>query len=60
MVNGLPPSPIGNPTADSIEAAITSKSSDYLYYLTEGQNHTTIFSKTFDEHNDSRAKYLGL
>jgi len=60
MVNGLPPSPIGNPTTDSIEAAITPKSSAYLYYLTEGQNRTTIFSKTFDEHNDSRAKYLGL
>jgi UPF0755 protein len=58
--SGLPPTPIGNPTIDSISAAVSPKASPYLYYLTEGQNRTTIFSKTFEEHNDNRAKYLGL
>jgi UPF0755 protein len=42
---------------ESIKAAIYPKESDFLYYLStlEGE---TIFSKTLDQHNQAKAKYL--
>lgn len=54
---GLPPAPIANPGLESILAAMHPKTSPYWYYLStpEGQ---TIFSRTLDEHNIARAKYL--
>ena len=54
---GLPPSPISNPGLESILAALNPKTSPYWYYLStpEGQ---TIFSRTLEEHNIARAKYL--
>lgn len=54
---GLPPGPISNPGLRAIIAAIRPELSDYYYYLSapEGQ---TIFSKTNDEHNANKAKYL--
>jgi UPF0755 protein len=54
---GLPPAPICNPGLDSILAALNPKNSSYWYYLStpDGQ---TIFSKTLEEHNAARAKYL--
>ncbi|MDP3901925.1 MAG: endolytic transglycosylase MltG [bacterium] len=57
---GLPPGPIGNPGLDSIKAAINPIDSPYWYYLSDPETQKTIFSKTLEEHNDNRAKYLGL
>ena len=57
---GLPPAPIGNPTVDSIIAALSPKTSKYLYYLTDSRTHQTIFSATFNQHDENRSKYLGL
>jgi UPF0755 protein len=54
---GLPPGPISNPGLASIEAAVYPKTSPYLYYLS-APDGTTIFSKTLDEHNAAKAKYL--
>lgn len=54
---GLPPSPIANPGLNAIRAATEPEASDYLYYLSTPQGET-IFSKTLDEHNTNRAKYL--
>lgn len=53
---GLPLGPISNPGLDSIIAAIYPTKSDYLYFLST-LDGTTIFSKTFTEHNKARAKY---
>lgn len=54
---GLPAGPICNPGLDSIEAALNPVDSSYWYYLStlEGE---TIFSKTLEEHNIAKAKYL--
>lgn len=54
---GLPEKPIANPGLESMKAAIYPKSSQYWYYLSipEGE---TIFSKTLEEHNIAKAKYL--
>jgi len=54
---GLPLGPICNPGLESILAAVDPEDSDYWYYLSipEGE---TIFSKTLEEHNIAKAKYL--
>jgi len=54
---GLPPGPICNPGIDSIKAAIYPKNSDYWYYLSTPEGKT-IFSKTLEEHNIAKEKYL--
>jgi len=58
--SGLPPHSIANPGLDAIKAALSPVQSDYWYYLSDPKTKKTIFSKTLDEHNDNRARYLGL
>ena len=61
---GLPAGPIGNPGMESILAALYPTESPYWYYLSTptgppgGEASKTIFSKTLDEHNLAKAKYL--
>lgn len=54
---GLPPTPICNPGLDSIQAAIEHQPSPYWYYISKPDG-ATVFSKTLEEHNIARAKYL--
>ncbi len=54
---GLPLGPISNPGIESIETAIYPKSSQYWYYLS-APDGKTILSKTLEEHNAAKAKYL--
>jgi len=54
---GLPPTPICNPGLAAIEAAINPAVTDYLYFL-HPLDGATVFSKTLDEHNRNKAKYL--
>ncbi len=57
---GLPPRAIGNPGISAISAAVAPKNSPYWYYLSDPRTKKTIFAKTFEEHNENRARYLGL
>ena len=54
---GLPPGPISSPGLESILAAAYPTGSDYFYYLS-APSGKTIFSRTLDEHNIARNKYL--
>ena len=54
---GLPPGPISNPGLESILAAIYPQDSQYWYYLSTPEGET-IFSRTLEEHNIAKAKYL--
>ena len=54
---GLPENPICNPGLESIKAAVYPKSSEYWYYLSTPEGET-IFSKTLEEHNYAKSKYL--
>lgn len=54
---GLPPGPICNPGLDSIKAAIYPKANDYYYFLTKDDG-TVIWSKTGEEHEANKQKYL--
>ena len=57
IYRGLPRGPICNPGLDSIKAAVYPEESDYWYYLSSLEGET-IFSKTLEEHNIAKAKYL--
>lgn len=54
---GWPPTPISNPGEDAIRAALTPRESPYLYYLS-AKSGETLFSKTLEEHNAKRARYM--
>lgn len=56
---GLPQGPISNPGMDSILAAIYLTKTDYWYYLSADGTGKTIFSKTLEQHNIAKAKYVG-
>lgn len=54
---GLPAAPICNPGLESIMTALYPKENSYWYYLSTPEGET-IFSKTLEEHNIAKAKYL--
>ncbi len=55
---GLPPTPICNPGYESIYAALNPKYSDYWFYLSKKSDGSTVFSKTNEQHNQNKQKYL--
>lgn len=55
---GLPPGPISNPSIESIRAALYPEASEYWFYLTTLDTGEVIYSKTNEEHNANREKYL--
>jgi UPF0755 protein len=55
---GLPPTPIGSPSLDSLDAAAHPTKNDYLFYLADKQG-VTHYSKTYEEHLRLKRKYLG-
>lgn len=55
---GWTPTPIANPGEAALSAALNPKPSPYLYYLSATKTKKTIFSKTLEEHNINREKYL--
>lgn len=54
---GLPPGPICNPGLSAIQAAIYPEKTDYYFFLSSPEGET-IFSKTLEEHNQNKVKYL--
>lgn len=49
---GLPPGPIANPGARSIEAVLAPAATRFLYFVAQGGGRHT-FSETLDAHNDA-------
>ena len=54
---GLPPTPVDNSGTDSIMAALSPISTNYLYYLSS-KDGTIHYAKTLDEHRLNIARYL--
>lgn len=54
---GLPPGPISNPGIDSIKAVVYPTANDYYYFLTT-KDGEVIYSVTYDEHLENKARYL--
>lgn len=55
---GLPPTPIANPSVDTIRATLTPESSPYYYYLHDDSGNIH-YGRTLEEHNRNRVLYLG-
>lgn len=55
---GLPPGPIANAGEMSIQAALKPAKTDYLYFLATPAGDV-IFTKTLEEHNRQKEKYIG-
>jgi UPF0755 protein len=53
---GLPPTPISSVSDSSLQAAAHPANTQWLYFVS-GDNGTTYFSKTLDEHNQQTAQY---
>lgn len=58
MKKGWTPTPISNPGEEAIKASINPKQSPYWYYLSAKDTGETIFSRTLQEHNLNRQRYL--
>ena len=54
---GLPPTPIGNPTRESIHAVMHPAKTDYLYFINK-ENGDLVASKTLQEHNRAVNRYI--
>ena len=54
---GLLPGPICNPGLSAIEAAVYPEPNDYYFFLSKPDGET-VFSKTLEEHNENKTKYL--
>ena len=52
---GLPPGPIANPGKTSLEAALHPATSDYFYFVSNGNGHHN-FAHSLEEHNRNVAK----
>lgn len=49
LIDGLPPSPIGNPSSASIEAALYPDSTDFFFFVAQPDGRHR-FSVTYEEH----------
>jgi len=56
-VKGLTPGPIGNSGIDSMEAVLSPDQTDFLYFLASPAGDV-YYSKTLEEHNKLKAKYI--
>lgn len=54
---GLPPGPIASPGKASLEAALFYDDTDYYYFLAKPDG-SHYFSKTLEEHNAAKEKYI--
>ncbi|MCV6598806.1 MAG: endolytic transglycosylase MltG [Mangrovicoccus sp.] len=50
VIEGLPPTPIANPGAAAIQAALNPEDTDYIFFVADGTGGHA-FAETLDEHN---------
>jgi UPF0755 protein len=54
---GLPPTPISNPSIESIESALNPNKTDKVFYLT-GLDGKFYYAKTYSKHLQNKSKYI--
>jgi len=55
---GLPPTPIGSPSMNSLIAAVNPIKNDYIFYLADSSG-VTHYSKTYTQHLIKKNTYIG-
>lgn len=53
--DGLPPSPVGNPSESSMRAVLDPADTDFFYFLTDDQGKV-YYGRTLEEHGENRVK----
>ena len=59
VINGLPPTPIANPGAEAIRAAVNPEQTDYLFFVADGSGGHA-FAETLEAHNANVAKWRAI
>jgi UPF0755 protein len=59
VIDGMPPTPIANPGAEAIKAAVNPDTSDFLFFVADGSGGHA-FATTLEEHNDNVAKWRAI
>lgn len=57
VINGLPPTPIANPSESALMAVANPENTDFLYFVADGSGGHK-FSRTLNEHNRAVQEYL--
>ncbi|MFK7780129.1 MAG: endolytic transglycosylase MltG [Candidatus Gracilibacteria bacterium] len=58
FIIGLPPTPIGNPSFDTIEATVNHEETNYYYYLHDTVTGKIYYAETNEEHNKFKSLYI--
>ena len=59
VIDGLPPTPISNPGAEAIKAAVNPDQTDFLFFVADGSGGHA-FAETLEEHNQNVAKWRAI
>ena len=57
IYQGLPPTPICNPSVNTIKAVLNAKPNSYLYFFSDRQGKN-VFSRTYEEHLTKQRRML--
>ncbi len=59
VIDGLPPTPIANPGAEAIRAAMNPEETDYLFFVADGTGGHA-FARTLEEHNENVTRWRAI
>jgi len=59
VIEGLPPTPIANPGAAAIQAALNPDDTDYIFFVADGTGGHA-FAETLDEHNANVRRWRAI
>jgi UPF0755 protein len=59
VIDGMPPTPIANPGAEAIRAAVNPDTTDFIFFVADGTGGHA-FAETLDEHNENVARWRAI
>lgn len=58
FISWLPPTPISNPSYETINATLNDKKTSYYYYLHDTKTWKVYYANTLEEHNKNKELYI--